>query len=113
VAPVYPTNAISKHEIHHLEKLQNWSVITAYALAAAAWIKLNQQHIEVLYWIRAEYDQFGTSDMTTLLEKLERDFKIPAAIEYLEKLFPSDPLTQWLRIAGLPIYQVNQQNTYQ
>jgi TusE/DsrC/DsvC family sulfur relay protein len=101
--PVSPANAARKQETHHLENLQNWSVVSAYALAAEAGIKLTQQHIEALYWIRAEYDQYGCSDSATLLEKFEKDFGITSAPEYLKNLFPADPVTQWFRVAGLPL----------
>jgi TusE/DsrC/DsvC family sulfur relay protein len=100
---------LQQDNVHHLQELQYWSLITAYGLAAAAGIKLNQQHIELLYWVRAVYDQTGRCDKDTLLMKLEKDFGTKTARDYLKRLFPSDPVSHWLRIAGLPVLAESQQ----
>jgi tRNA 2-thiouridine synthesizing protein E len=104
MTPGYPANAVrQQNEVHHLANLKYWSLIIAYGLAAAEGIKLSQEHIEVLYWLRAEYDQSGCFETKHLLQKLENDFELKDGKQYLESLFPGEPVTQWLRIAGLPV----------
>lgn len=104
MTPNHPGGIRLKQENpHYLKSLQYWSLITAYGLAAAAGIKLRQEHIELLYWVRAEYDRAGNSDVESLLRKVEKDFRTKHARDYLKKLFPANPISQWFYIAGLPV----------
>ena len=97
------TSARLPEEIHYLDSLQYWSLITAYGLAAAEGINLTEQHIELILWLRADYDSFGTNyDEDFLLTKLEKEFGLADARLHLESLFPAKSVSQWMRIAGLP-----------
>ncbi len=109
-----PNTAVPLQEkIHYLDSLQYWSLITAYGLAAAEGINLTQEHIEVILWLRADYDKFGNNyDDELIVRKLEKDFRLTDGKAYLEVLFPNKPVSQWMRIAGLPVQPEQLQNIH-
>lgn len=108
-----PNTAVPLQEkIHYLDSLQYWSLITAYGLAAAEGINLTQQHIEVILWLRVDYDKFGNNDVDFIIRKLEKDFGLTDGKAYLEVLFPNKPVAQWMRIAGLPVQPEQLQNIH-
>ena len=104
MSPILQSNAVLKQEeSHYLTELQYWSLITAYGLAAADSINLTREHIEVVYWLRKNYDQFGACSVNFFLNKLEVDFELANASHYLRKLFLGNSISTWFHIAGLPI----------
>lgn len=98
------TTTVKHEENHFLDNLKYWSLITAYGLAAAEGITLTNEHIKVLYLLRADYDKFGDLDAETLIEKLEADLGVADGNAYLQQLFFSDYIERCFRIAGLPIH---------
>jgi len=98
------TAALKHDDIHYLDDLKYWSLITAYGLAAAEGINLTREHIKVLYLLRADYDKFGHLDAEWLIEKLEADLGIEDCYSYLQQLFSSNPVEKCFRIAGLPVH---------
>jgi len=105
MSPTSPSTAVLlQEEIHYLDTLQYWSLITAYGLAAAEGINLTQEHIKAILWIREDYDKFGNNyDEDFIVRKLEKSFGLVDANLYLKMLFPLNPISQWMRIAGLPV----------
>ena len=71
-----PGNAVLDYEqVHFLDNLKYWSLITAYGLAAAEGIRLTTEHIDVLYKIRTDYDRLGDVDIEMLFKKLEQELR--------------------------------------
>jgi len=108
MSPILHSNSVLKQEeFYYLTGLQYWSLITAYGLAAADGINLTQEHIEAVYWLRKNYDQFGCCDVEFFINMLEADFELAEARSYLRALFqgnsPGNAIATWLHIAGLPV----------
>lgn len=86
-----------------LHKLQYWSVITAYGLAAAEGLRLTEEHFEVIALLRASYREHGRLQSAhQLSQTLERAFASRGGLKYLYQLFPGGPVSQATAIAGLP-----------
>ena len=83
-----------------LEKLQYWSVITAYGLAAAEGLKLRDEHFVVIAFLRANYREMQSAH--ALSKKLDQAFAKRGGLKYLYRLFPGGPVQQAMAIAGLP-----------
>ena len=104
MSPIFHSNAgLKQEEFHYLTELQYWSLITAYGLAAADSISLTREHVEVVYWLRKTYDQFGACSIDFFVNKLEVDFELLDSRRYLKTLFPHNSISTWFHIAGLPI----------
>ena len=85
-----------------LSNLKYWSIITAYGLAAAENIKLTPMHLDMLEWLRHDYEQNGPSTITQLVFRIETAFADQGGNLLLLSLFPEGH-TQALKIAGLPV----------
>ncbi len=92
--------AVRQQTLNYLAGLQYWSVITAYGLAASEGIKLTEQHLEMLEWLRHDFDRYGVSGLPTFPARLDRTFAKQGGYILFHRLFPRDP-EQALRIAGL------------
>jgi len=95
---------------HHLNTLKYWSIITAYGLAAAEGVRLTQEHIDILLWLRTQFDQQGSIDSIQVMQQLAVMYGPDGGEDYLHILFPKDPVVQSLRIAGLPVPEYQQDN---
>ena len=65
------SNSESKH---FLSDLKYWSIITAYGLAAAESIKLSPLHLDVLMWLRQDYERNGSTTISHLAYRIETAF---------------------------------------
>ncbi len=101
-SPVYASKVALSNN-HYLDTLKYWSIISAYGLAAAEGIRLTQEHIDILVWLREQFDQNGDTDIIATLQQLDVMYGPYGGEEYLQVLFPKAPLEQSLRIAGLPV----------
>lgn len=88
----------------NMSGLSYWSIIIAYGLAAAEGIKLTHGHFEVIDYLRDDYYQHGPREHSgQLLDALEQRFVERGGIRYINRLFPNGPLSQAMKIAGLPL----------
>lgn len=94
--------SLDKHG--YLADMAAWTPDVALLFAAAEGITLTDAHWEVVWFVRAFYQEFQTSPAIRLLvkamaEKLGAD---KGNSKYLFLLFPEGPAKQATRIAGLP-----------
>lgn len=92
----------AKGNEYFLSGLKYWSVITAYGLAAAEGIKLTPLHLNVLEWLRQDYERHGSSTIARLVLRIENALADQGGNLLLLSLFPKGHL-QALKIAGLPV----------
>ena len=87
----------------NLYTVEDWSEEKARERARAEGIELTKDHIEVLKFLRDEYEAVGRSiPARKLLKAMEERFADKGGRRYLYNLFPGGPVTQGSRIAGLP-----------
>jgi len=101
-SPVYTSKAAVSNN-HYLDRLKYWSIISAYGLAAAEGIRLTQEHIDILVWLREQFDEFGNIDSVSVMQQLAVMYGPSGGEDFLHTLFPDDSIQQCLRIAGLPV----------
>ena len=84
--------------------LQDWSEAQAHINAKRESIQLTEAHWEVVYYLREHYLEFGSSKNARELNNiLNNEFADRGGKKYLRSLFPGGPVTQGMRIAGLPL----------
>ena len=87
---------------HYLDTLNYWSIILAYGLAASEGIRLTQEHIDVLIWLREQFDKYGHIDVIPTMQQLAVMYGPNGGERFLNELFPKEPIVQSMRMAGLP-----------
>jgi tRNA 2-thiouridine synthesizing protein E len=87
-----------------LVEIDEWSHDIARKLAAEAGIELTAAHFEVLDYLRDYVINQGGSeeDAHKILLALEHHFADKGGNRWLYSLFPGGPVTQGMKIAGLP-----------
>ena len=89
---------------YNLEMLGPWSKEAAYELAAKEGITLTPAHWEVLDALRNHYQEYGPdASARSLMQCMDAEFAERGGKKYLYDLFPSGPVNQACRIAGLPL----------
>lgn len=88
----------------YLQNLCDWSVEVATRIAAKDGIELNENHWEVINFLREYYHEYKIAPAIRILtkamaKKLGRE---KGNTRYLYKLFPEGPAKQACRYAGLP-----------
>ncbi len=88
----------------YLQNLSDWSVEVATRMAAKDGIELDENHWEVINFLREYYDEYKIAPAIRILtkamaKKLGRE---KGNTRYLYKLFPEGPAKQACRYAGLP-----------
>lgn len=88
----------------YLQNLSDWSVEVATRIAAKDGIELNENHWEVINFLREYYHEYKIAPAIRILtkamaKKLGRE---KGNTRYLYKLFPEGPAKQACRYAGLP-----------
>lgn len=88
----------------YLLDLSQWNENVAKMIAERENIELTPAHWEVIYFVRAFYQEYQTSPAIRMLvkamaEKLGAD---KGNSRYLQKLFPEGPAKQATKLAGLP-----------
>lgn len=91
-------------ESGYLADLNDWNTDVAAYLAALEGIAMNDQHWEVVNFLRHYYKQYRIAPMIKLLVRaIEKQFGPEKGnTKYLYELFPNGPAKQSCRIAGLP-----------
>ena len=99
-----PTESSSQYSgVRFLELVdQNWDRSKSAQLAQSEGISLNDEHWAVIVFLRRYYLKHGVPrDARTLAELLNLQFSAQGGCEYLNRLFPSGPVTQGSRLANL------------
>ena len=88
----------------YLCDLQQWSDAVAMAMAAVDDIVLDENHWEVIHFLRAYYAQYSVAPAIRILTKaMARQMgREKGNTRYLYRLFPDGPAKQACRYAGLP-----------
>ena len=91
----------------NLKNPADWSEELAVHLAQKEGVRLNQDHWQVMNYLREFYFKYGITPMVKLLMKHMRQSlgKRKSSEAYLYDLFPGGPARQGSRIAGLPAPQ--------
>lgn len=84
--------------------LAGWSEDRAYQIAEQENIRLTDEHLEVVHWLRSDYLAQGPSRHgRELSDRLDKAFAGRGGRRYLRRLFPEGPVAQGMRIADLPV----------
>lgn len=87
----------------HMLDLEPWSVDIAHELAKQDGLKLNDDHFQVLFYLRDRYREKGrAASAREIVKELEEGFKAEGGRKCLYELFPMGPVAQGSRIAGVP-----------
>lgn len=81
-----------------------WSEEIAKAIAEADELELNEDHWQVIRYVRKFYEEFNTSpSIRPLVKYLQQQWSTEKGNSiYLALLFPGGPAKQATKIAGLP-----------
>lgn len=86
-----------------------WSASQAEHTAKQEGITLSTAHWEVIHFLRDEYVRHGPHENAReVADVLRNAFADLGGRKYLQQLFPNGPVTQGMRIAGLPVPPYNQ-----
>lgn len=88
----------------YLKNSADWSPALASALALGEKIEMNEDHWQVIHFVRDFYMEFNTSPAMRMLVKAmkQRFGEEKGNSRYLFRLFPQGPAKQATKIAGLP-----------
>jgi tRNA 2-thiouridine synthesizing protein E len=88
----------------NLFELGEWSEDLAKKLAAEEGVEMSAEHWEVIRFLRADYREHGNArSARDLLDTLTEKFASRGGKKHLYLLFPSGPVSQGCKIAGLPL----------
>ena len=91
-------------ESGYLAELGDWSEQVAEKIASEEGIKLTDEHLDVLHYLRKYYDKNGQGyNARTLLNVMEFEFGNWQGKKYLYELFPNGPVSQGCKLAGIPL----------
>jgi tRNA 2-thiouridine synthesizing protein E len=87
----------------YLNDLEPWNEDMARAEAERQGLKLTEEHLDVICTLRDHFAECGPApNARALLRNLEEAYHDQGGRKYLYSLFPSGPITQGCRLAGLP-----------
>ena len=88
----------------YLCRLEDWDEGVARAMARADGIELDENHWEVLRFLKEYYDEYQLAPPVRILTRAiaKRLGKEKGSSRYLYRLFPKGPARQACRYAGLP-----------
>ena len=88
----------------YLVELDDWSEDLAHSLAMEENIRLTDEHLNILNYLRKYYDQHGQGyNARTLLNVMEFEFGKWHGKKHLYELFPKGPVSQGCKLAGIPL----------
>lgn len=83
---------------------EDWTEEDAVKLAKEENIILTDAHWSLVYFIRANFNEFGTTPTARqILKAMTEDVKDLGGRKYLYSLFPRGPVVQCTKIAGIPL----------
>lgn len=81
-----------------------WDRSVAAELAREENIRLSDEHWDVVKFLRKHFDEFGAIDYARDLSALlNQRYESKGGLRYLFTLFPSGPVSQGCKIAGIPL----------
>lgn len=88
----------------YLREPKSWTEAVAAAIADAEGLAMNDDHWQVVRYVRRFYEEFNTSPAIRPLVKYLAQHLGPEKGNsiFLHKLFPAGPAKQATKIAGLP-----------
>lgn len=87
----------------NLSDLVSWSPQHANQMAEAEGLALDDEHWEIIYYLRERFRERGNEDPAReILRELEQHFCDGRGRALLFELFPQGPVSQASRLAGLP-----------
>ena len=98
-------NVFGIHDSEEIETFNAWSEDIARKIARAMGIKLNNEHWDVIRFLRIHFENVGANmpPVHELSQTLDERFSEQGGLKYLFTLFPAGPLNQGSRIAGIPV----------
>ena len=98
------TNIDSQERTHREQVLEGLGEAHVREMATKEGIVLSDEHLGVVECLRDYYLELGEAESGRDLEEmLDEIFAGHGGRKYLWRLFPGGPVTQGMRIAGLPI----------
>ncbi len=98
------TNAESQERTYRKQLLDDLGKTHVHEMANKEGIDLTNEHLGVIECLRDYFLEFGEAEKGRDIEEmLDEVFTGHGGRKYLWNLFPSGPVTQGMRIAGLPI----------
>ena len=98
------TDINSQQRSNREELLNVWNEEQASKIASELGIELTDAHLQVVHSLREHYREHGESENgQQLTDMLKNAFASQGGIKYLHRLFPEGPVSQGMRIAGLPL----------
>lgn len=89
-------------------EIQDWDENAAREIAGNEGIDLTDEHMEVVQLLREFYLANGMAQNGRELgDLLDEAFEGQGGRRYLRRLFPNGPVTQGMRIAGLPVPELS------
>jgi tRNA 2-thiouridine synthesizing protein E len=88
----------------YLRELADWDEAVARAMARSDGIELDDNHWEVIRFLRAYYEEYAIAPAIRILTKAmaKQMGREKGNTRYLYRLFPDGPAKQACRYAGLP-----------
>ncbi|NTV95234.1 MAG: TusE/DsrC/DsvC family sulfur relay protein [Thiobacillus sp.] len=87
-----------------INDMDSWTEGQARAQARTEGLELNEEHMEVICWLRDFYADCGRPENgRSLAHAMEEGFADRGGKRYLFKLFPNGPVLQGCRLAGVPM----------
>jgi len=98
------TDINSQQRSNREERLNEWNEEKARKIASELGIELTDAHLQVVHSLREHYREHGESESgQQLTDMLGNAFASQGGKKYLHRLFPEGPVSQGMRIAGLPL----------
>ena len=101
----YEGSTIETDENGYLVSLDDWSEGVADKLAEDEEIKMNDEHWDIINFLRDYYQEYQIAPAVKVLTKAiakRNEIDKKAASSFLYELFPNGPGLQACKIAGLP-----------
>lgn len=98
------TDINSQKRSYREEQLKEWNEEQARTIASELGIELTDEHLQVVHSLREYYLEHGESENgQQLTDMLSNKFASQGGKKYLHRLFSEGPVSQAMRIAGLPL----------
>jgi TusE/DsrC/DsvC family sulfur relay protein len=100
----FDTDINSQQRSRRETELRAWKEAQAHEIASEEGIELTDEHMQVVHTLREYYRKNGAVQNGRVLgDMLEKKFAGKGGRQYLRRLFPGGPVTQGMRLAGMPI----------
>lgn len=98
------TDVESQQRTRRRRELDSWSVESGRQIAESEGLELNEERLAVVECLRTDYLEHGPAESgRQLSDMLDERFSEAGGRAYLRRLFPEGPVTQAVKIGGLPL----------